>query len=226
MPRCARVDVGGEIYHVINRALARLRIFSTDEDYQLFEKILEDTIELTEMRILGYIVMPNHWHLVLYPREDGDMGTFMHRLTNTHTRRFHTRNQTVGHGPLYQGRYKSFLVDSEGYLFTLLKYVERNPVRAKLTQTCEAWQWGSAWRRKYGTLKQKKLLDQESFPLPNDYTTWVNTKDKEDDLEEIRRVTHKGIPYGKEDWVTTMVKTYNLESTLHNPGRKKKEKIL
>ncbi len=225
MPRCARVDVGEEIYHVINRAVARLQIFSVPEDYQLFETLLEDTVDLTGMRVLGYTIMPNHWHLVLYPRVDGDLSLFMHRLTNMHTRKVHTKSDTTGFGPLYQGRYKSFLVESENYLFTLLKYVERNPVRACLVQSCEAWQWGSAWRRTHGTSKQRKLLDTRSFPLPDDYALWVNTFDTEDDLLNMRRAVNKGIPYGRDNWVKTMVKAYNLESTLHAPGRRK-EKIL
>ena len=143
MPRNARVDVGGEVYHVINRANGRLRIFNKDEDYQLFEKLLLETKELIGMRILAYELMPNHWHLVLYPKNDGDLGAFMHRLSNAHTRKVHARTNTNGSGHLYQGRYKSFLVDSENYLLAVIKYVERNAVRAKLVRRCEDWQWGA-----------------------------------------------------------------------------------
>ncbi len=133
MPRNARIDVGEEVYHVINRANGRMEIFSEPEDYELFEKLLFETKELLGMRILAYTLMPNHWHLVLYPQNDGDMGTFMHRLSNAHTRKVHAKTLTNGSGHLYQGRYKSFLVGDDRYLLTLIKYVERNPVRAKLT---------------------------------------------------------------------------------------------
>ena len=222
MPRNARVDVGGEIYHVINRANGRLQIFNKDEDYKLFEQILIETKELFDMRILAYKLMPNHFHLVLYPRENGDLGLFMHRLSNAHTRKVHARTNTNGSGHLYQGRYKSFIIDRDDYLFAVIKYVERNVVRAKLVRSCEDWQWGSAWRRIYGTAQEKKLLDQESFQLPDDYLNWINTAENPDSLNIIRASVNKNVPYGRGRWVDNMVLKYHLESTLKSPGRPKK----
>ncbi|MEK7118518.1 MAG: transposase [Patescibacteria group bacterium] len=104
-----------------------MQIFDTESDYRLFEKLLWDAKELTDMRILAYVLMPNHWHLVLYPKNDGDLGMFMRRLTNAHTRHVHTRTKTVGSGHLYQERYKSFIVDTDNDLLALITYVERNP---------------------------------------------------------------------------------------------------
>ena len=224
MPRNARVDVGGEVYHIINRANGRLQIFDTDEDYQLFEHLLLETKELLDMRILAYELMPNHWHLILYPKNDGDLGAFMHRLSNAHTRKVHARTNTNGSGHLYQGRYKSFLVGSENYVLAVIKYTERNAVRAKLVRLCEEWQWGSAWRRIYGTAQQKKLLDQIPVQLPDDYAKWINTAEKLDDLDMIRISTNKSVPYGKGQWVEEMVSKYHLESTLKSPGRPKKSR--
>jgi putative transposase len=224
MPRNARVDVGGEIYHVINRANGRLQIFNNDEDYKLFEQLLFETKEIFDMRVLAYELMPNHFHLVLYPKNDGDLGLFMHRLSNSHTRKVHARTNTNGSGHLYQGRYKSFLVDRDNYLLAVIKYVERNAVRAKLVYSCESWQWGSAWRRVHGTVQQKKLLDQKSFRLPDNYLKWINTAEKIDDLANVRTSVKKGVPYGKERWVETMVSKHHLESTLKSPGRPKNKK--
>lgn len=222
MPRVARIDVGGEIYHVINRANGRMQIFNDKYDYQLFEKLLEEIKELTGMRILAYTIMPNHWHLVLYPKKNGDLGVFMHRMTNAHTRKVHAKTKTNGSGHLYQGRYKSFLVDKETYFLTLIKYVERNPVRARLVCRSENWQWGSAWRRICGSDAKKQLIDLPPTPLPHDYPHWINAPDKEDDLSSIRNAIKKGVPYGRERWVDHMVKKYCLESTMRAPGRPKK----
>ncbi len=222
MPRNSRIDIGNEIFHVINRANGRLKIFNKDSDYRLFEEILTDTKELIGMRILAYTIMPNHFHLVLHPINDGDLGLFMHRLCNSHTRKVHALTDTNGTGHLYQGRYKSFLVDKDQYLNTLIKYVERNPVRAKLSKRCENWKWGSAYRRTCGTPNAKKLLDQTSFDLPNDYLNWINTSEKEDTLNNIRFSVIKDVPYGKETWVNKMVDMYHLESTTKFPGRPKK----
>ncbi|MEK7128747.1 MAG: transposase [Patescibacteria group bacterium] len=224
MPRNARVDVGGEVYHVINRANGRLRIFNKDEDYQLFEKLLLETKELIGMRILAYELMSNHWHLVLYPKNDGDLGAFMHRLSNAHTRKVHARTNTNGSGHLYQGRYKSFLVDSENYLLAVIKYVERNAVRAKLVRRCEDWQWGGAWRRVHGTTEQKKLLDRIPTSLPDDYTKWINASERPDNLDAIRISVNKSVPYGRAGWIEKMVLKHHLESTLKSPGRPKKSR--
>jgi len=222
MPRLARVDVADQVYHVINRANGRLKIFETNDDYLLFEKLLVDAKEKASMRILAYTIMPNHWHLVLHPRDGGDLGLFMHRLTNAHTRHVHTRTGTIGYGHLYQGRYKSFLVDKDAYLLALIKYVERNPVRAKLVRQCENWQWGSAWRRVHGTPTQRKLLDASPTPLPQGYRIWINATEKEDELTALRTSVNKGVPYGRERWIDTMVDKYNLQSTLRSAGRPRK----
>jgi putative transposase len=222
MPRLARVDVGGEVYHVLNRAVGRLQIFNTDTDYQLFEDILLEAKDLTGMRILAYTIMPNHWHLVLHPNDDGDLGVFMHRLTNAHTRRVHVHTKTNGQGPLYQGRYKSFLVDTDQYYLTLLKYVERNPVRAKLVKVCEDWRWGSAYRRHAGENVEHMILDQSPVQLPSDYTHWINTPDTDSELVSIRNSVNKGAPYGRLDWVDMMTERFELETTRRTVGRPKK----
>lgn len=223
MPRNSRTDVGGEVYHVINRANGRMKIFNNDDDYLLFEKLLEETKELIGMRILAYVLMPNHWHLVLYPHKDGDMGLFMHRLSNAHTRKVHAITQTNGAGHLYQGRYKSFLVDSDSYFLALVKYVERNPVRSKLVERCEDWQWGSSRRRISGTKEEKKLIDAPITPLPHGYKQWINTNENEEALAVIRTSVNKGVPFGGEKWTEQMVIKFHLESTQKNPGRPKRK---
>ncbi|MCK9344994.1 MAG: transposase [Candidatus Pacebacteria bacterium] len=222
MSRNARVDVGGEIYHVINRANGRFKIFDEDKDYKLFEQLLLETKELNGMRILAYVIMPNHWHLVLYPKNDGDLGVFMQRLTNAHTRKVHAKTGTNGNGHLYQGRYKSFLVDSENYLLSVIKYVERNPVRAKLVISCEDWEWGSAYFRLARKRKNVELIDLPPINLPIDYKQWINAPEKQDEVDTIRISVNKSVPYGGEGWVEKMVVKHKLESTLKSPGRPKK----
>lgn len=222
MPRLARVDVGNHAYHVINRAVGRMQIFETKEDYALFESLLEKIKEETGMRILAYCLMPNHWHLVLYPRNDGDLGLFMHRLTNAHTRLVHTRTATVGHGPLYQGRYKSFLIQNDQHLLTVIKYVERNAVRAKFARTCEAWRWGSAMRRLSGTREQKKIIDSCPTALPTNYRAWINEPEQSEDLQDLRHSVNKGVPFGGVRWVDAMVDRYGLQTTLRGAGRPRK----
>ncbi|MCK5582228.1 MAG: transposase, partial [Elusimicrobiales bacterium] len=131
MPRTERIDIGNHVYHVLNRANARARIFDCDKDYQLFENTLEEAAEKYDMRILAYCLMPNHWHLVLYPKKDGDMARFMGWIGGTHTIRWHAAKGNIGQGHLYQGRYKSFLIDADNYLLEVSRYIHLNPIRIK-----------------------------------------------------------------------------------------------
>ena len=158
MPRIKRVDVGGEIYHILNRANARVQIFDADADYIQFEAILEEAVKKFDMCILAYCIMPNHWHLVLYPKHDGDLQAFMGWLTNTHTRRWHVAKATVGQGHLYQGRYKSFLCEHDKHLLTILRYVERNAKKANLEQKAEQWKWSSVWKGNTAQKSKRKFF--------------------------------------------------------------------
>lgn len=223
MPRVERTDVGEYVYHVLNRANARAQIFDSDKDYQLFESILEEAVERYDMRLLSYCIMPNHWHLILHPKKDGDLALFMGWLTNTHTRRWHVEKGTIGQGHLYQGRYKSFLCQDDNYFLTLARYVERNAKRANLVKKVENWKWSSVWRRESEATKQKKLLSPWPVPAPKNYLNWLNqaqTED-EDDREAIRRSITKGSPYGCDDWKDNVVKKFDLEQTLRQAGRPK-----
>jgi putative transposase len=223
MPRLARTDIGGYVYHVLNRANARVQIFDTDTDYKQFEAILEEAIEKFDTRLLAYCIMPNHWHLVLYPKDDGDMGNFMSWLTNTHTRRWHTEKGTIGHGHLYQGRYKSFLCQKDCHFLTLVRYVERNAKKANLVdKRAENWKWSSVWRRKYGTIEQKKLLARWPVDIPQHYLDTLNEPQTKEEEQALDRATEKGTPFGSDIWVERTVTKFGLEQTLREVGRPKK----
>lgn len=222
MPRLARLSVGDTIYHVLNRSNGRVQIFHTEKDYQHFEGLLVEGKELIGMRLLSYCVMPNHWHLVLYPRGDRDMGEFMRWITTTHVRQRRVATQSVGAGHLYQGTYKSFPVQTDRYLIDLIRYVEQNPLRAALCKRAEDWRWSSLWRRERGNTQQKKLLASLPTELPANYLASVNTLLNEDDLTALRRSVNKGTPFGSETWISRIVKKYGLESTLREPGRPRK----
>ncbi len=221
MPRIERTDVGDHVYHVLNRANARVQIFDTDKDYPLFEQILEEAEKKFAMRILAYCLMPNHWHLVLYPRNDGDLSLFMGWITNTHTRRWHVAKDTVGQGHLYQGRYKSFLCQTDKHFLTLVRYVERNAKKANLVKKAEQWRWSSVWRREHGTPQQKKLLTSWPVPVPHDYISWLNQPQVQTEEKALERSIAKSIPFGSDRWQDAIVKKHGLEQTLRRVGRPK-----
>ena len=189
--------------------------------YQDFEYLLNEMREQFDMRILAYVLMPNHWHMLLYPRKDGDLSESMRWLGTAHTRRYHAQTETIGAGHLYQGRYKSFIIESDQHLLTVLKYIERNPARARLARRAENWRWSSAYKRVSGTTKERKLLAESPVDLPRNYRQWVNDPEPSEVLKEIRESIRKGIPYGRESWRSRMVERHNLAHTLREPGRPK-----
>ena len=221
MPRSHRVDVGGEIYHCLNRSVGRQQIFHEAGDYQLFESILEEVNNITNVDILAYTIMPNHWHLVLRPEADGDLSDFMKRLTVTHTQRYRVQTKTVGEGPVYQGRYKSFLIQEDTHLLTVLRYVERNPLTAKLVTDPLGWKYGSLYRRYKGISEEKGLLVDWPVEEPSDYLQQVAAPLTSREFEKLSPSKEKGVPFGDDGFVLDRVEKYNLGSTLRGRGRPK-----
>lgn len=221
MGRTPRIDIGDQFYHVLNRANGRLSIFKKEKDFEAFEKILEEAKEKYLMRILSYCLMPNHWHFIINPRKDGDLNLFMQWITLTHTQRWHAHYHSVGHGHLYQGRYKSFLIQNDQYLLTACKYVERNALRARLTRRAENWRWSSLWRREYGNTEQKELLSPWPIEMPRDYSERINEPQDEKELEFIRESVSKNRPLGDEVWLNKIVNKFGLKMTMRKPGRPK-----
>ena len=123
MPRKPRKTPGGFVYHVLNRGVRKMTLFKKSFDYAAFEEALHETWTLYPMRICSYCVMPNHWHLLLWPENDEDLGKFMQRLTVTHANRWQHHYQTVGHGHVYQGRYKAFPIE-DAHFYKVARYVE------------------------------------------------------------------------------------------------------
>jgi putative transposase len=219
MGRALRPTSADVVYHVLNRANARRTLFEEDGDYAAFERVLAQACERGAMRLLAYCVMPNHWHLVVWPRQDGDLSRFMNWLTLTHTQRWHQHRHTVGEGHVYQGRFKSFPVETSEYLLTVCRYVERNPLRAGFVKRAEHWRWSSA-----GTRRSVPLHD---WPMarPAQWSDWVNESETTEQLRTVRRSVLKGQPYGSEPWVERMVTQWNLGVTMRERGRPKKELV-
>jgi putative transposase len=160
MPRGARTILSGYPYHVLNRANGGMRLFKKDADFAAFKQIIVAAQERVPLRILAYVVMNNHWHSVVCPRrgQGEQVSDFFRWLSITHAQRWHAHHATAGMGHVYQGRFKSFPIASDEHLLTVLRYVERNPLRAGLVARAEDWPWGSLYRRTSGTPEQRSLL--------------------------------------------------------------------
>lgn len=221
MPRTRRQTPGGYVYHAINRSCARLALFKKDRDYEAFFRVLDEALDRHPIRILGYCVMPNHWHFVLWPKRDTDMTDFLRWLTHTHTMRWHVHNHTVGSGHLYQGRFKAFPVQADDHLYSLLRYVERNAQRAGLVKKAEDWRWSSLSHRLLGA-EPVRRLSPWPVSMPRDWVRLVNQPQTEAEAEAIRRSVTRGRPYGDGAWEERTAKALHLESTMRSRGRPKK----
>ena len=220
MPRSARRSLGGEVYHVLNRAALRYRIFRTEKDFLAFERLLYEAAgRVPGMRVLGWCIMPNHWHLILWPRRDGELSRFMSWLTMTHAARYRTSHHNVGYGPVYQGRFKSFVIERDDHLLVAGRYVERNPLRAKLVERSQDWRWGSLWVRTRGTPEQKQLLHDWPMDLPRDWTRLVNQPQTTAEEEAMRTNINRGRPLGNVAWQQSMARKLGLISCFRKPGR-------
>jgi putative transposase len=207
------------VYHVINRGNGRTRLFAKQADYLAFEKVLTEALARTPTRLLGWCLMPNHWHLVIWPKEDGELSGFVRWLTHTHTQRWHAHRHSAGEGHVYQGRFKSFPIEKDEHLLTVLRYVERNALRADLVERAEKWRWGSLWVRREGPEGLRRLLSPWPLEIPGDWVERVNHAQTKEELDALRRSVNRSSPYGSHAWIARTANRLNLQWTLRPRGR-------
>ena len=217
MPRTARAAVGGLVYHVLNRGNGRMGVFRKPGDYQAFVDLVVLGKERARVEVFGFCLMPNHWHLVLRPRRDGDLAAYLSWVTNTHVKRYRAHyRRTSGH--LYQGRYKSFPVQEDAYFLTLLRYVEANPVRArpKLAARAQDWRWSSLG---CDAPTAAGLLSPWPLERPGGWTRLVNEPLPDPQRQRVRSSLERQRPLGDEQWTRATARRLGLEFTLNPRGR-------
>ena len=220
MPRPTRYAPGGMVFHVLNRGVGRRNLFDKEADFLAFERVLLEALRVRPMRVCAYCLLSNHWHFVLWPEHDGDLPAFMQQLTNTHVKRWKEHRRETGYGHLYQGRYKSFPVQTDDYFYQVVRYVERNALRANLVARAESWPWSSLGCHVRADSARKILADWP-LPRPANWTELVNEPQTESELAALRHAVNRGTPFGHESWVATTSKQLGLESTLRPRGRPK-----
>ena len=197
MPRGRRLLVAGGYYHVINRGNDRSVVFHDPAEYRSFLGLIAAAQERIRLQLLAFCLMPNHFHMVVSPHEQGQVSRWMHWLLTTHTHRYHLRHGTSGR--VWQGRFKAFPIKHDGHLLTVLRYVERNALRSGLVDRAEKWCWGSlAWRleRDGGD-----LLSDLPIPLPRGWARLVNEPQTPAELEALRTCVNREHPFGDDPWV-------------------------
>jgi putative transposase len=215
MPRTLRSSAGNLCYHIINRGNGGMGVFGEDEDFSAFIDLLSGRSDRMPMRVAAYCVMPDHFHLVVWPKIDGELSRWMQWLMTAQVRRHHQRHGTSGH--LWQGRFKAFPVQKDDHLLDVLRYVERNPVRAGLVKRAGDWPWSSHANPR--TAEGERPVRATPVALPADWSKFVALAESPDDLDAIRRSVNRGAPYGKEKWIQKTAGRLGLESTLNPLGR-------
>jgi putative transposase len=204
-------------YHVLNRGNARGEVFHKQDDYAAFLRLLPLAGERLPVRVLAFCLMPNHFHLVLWPHADGDLGRFMQWLLTCHVRRYHRHYDSSGH--VWQGRFKAFPIQQDEHLLAVLRYVERNPLRACLVERAQDWTWSSLHERLAGP---SELLHSGPVALPRNWVALVNRPQSEAELAALRHSIARGTPYGSDHWTKRTASRLGLESSLRPRGRPKK----
>lgn len=190
MPRSPRADEAGGLYHALNRGNLRAEIFKKEEDFAAFERILAEALAIHEIELYSFLLMPNHYHLILRPLVDGEMSRFMGWVGGTHTMRYHAHYHTGGMGHVYQQRFKSFPIQDDEHFLVVCRYVERNALRAGLVDRAEHWRWSSLWRWLKKPEPDPKLLSPWPIPRLPRWIDRVNDPLSEQELKAVRPRAH------------------------------------
>ena len=188
MPRNLRFLPAGCVAHVRNRGNDKKNLFDSPRDFERFLELVAWAKHQAAIRIIAYCLMTNHWHFVVWPAETGAVERFMQRLETTHAVRRRFKTQTVGHGHIYQDRYRASIVDSEAYYWNVLSYVEGNALRSHLVRTAEHWQWSSLYERLSGS---RHIIDDGPFAMPDQWPAIVNQSLPDATIREIRSALWK-----------------------------------
>ncbi len=250
MPRVARGLADNQVYHILNRGNGRQEVFHKPEDFAAFVRLIAEAKRKYPIQIMAYCLMTNHFHLLVKTGEGSDLGKWMQWLMTSHVRRYHRHYGSSGH--VWQGRFKSFPVQDDDHLLTVVRYVEGNPVRAGMVKSAKDWAWSSHRENvAYGTGSQRvpvpldaetesgqgagtgqapfgrqmepvPVVDSGLIRLPPRWTDYVDTPMTGNELKSFQRSVDRQTPFGDRTWQEGICRTLGLESTLRPLGRPKK----
>ncbi len=197
------------VFHVLNRGNARNTVFHRPEEYRHFIARLDEAKSRFPVELYAFCVMPNHFHAVLKPRTEGALSAFMQWWMTAHVRWQHSRSGGSGH--LWQGRFKSFPIEDDEHLLTVLRYTLLNPVRAGLARQADGWDWSS--------VRFAQMTDPWPVTKPASLTDWLRVPLEAEKLAEVRRCVTRRAPFGSAQWRVQVAHSCGLEPTLRPRGR-------
>lgn len=214
MARIARGPQGQHTFHILSRGNGRGTVFRNPAEYRDFIELLKKASQRVKVDVYAFALMPNHFHAVVRPHEDNGLSRLMQWWLTSYVRRVHKRNDSSGH--LWQGRFKSFPVQDDEHLLTVLRYVLLNPVRAQLSSSPWDWEWTS--------LRFSELVSPWPVQLPHPLAHWLREQLAPEELEQLRGCVHRRAPFGDPAWTDKLVKAGGLESTVRPVGRPRRQR--
>jgi len=209
MPRIPRGELSAHVFHVLSRGNNRATIFHKDADYRAFLRLLAAAKERYAVRVFAFSVLPNHFHAVLQPADTSSLSRFMHWWLTSHVRRYHRHYGTSGH--VWQGRFKSFPIQQDEHLLTVIRYVLLNPVRARLSECADEWEWSS--------LRHARLVDPWPVAVRREWQDLLGQPLGDGILGKLRRSANRQTPFGDPTWQSAVARLGGLEATLRPRGR-------
>jgi putative transposase len=221
MPRIARIVGAGYPHHIVQRGNNREKVFLDREDYERYLSFLARYSEEKETAVLAYCLMPNHVHLLVIPSEEEALAKMMQGITLCYTQYFNRKEGRTGR--LWECRYHSTVIDGDSYLWTVSKYIEKNPVRAAIVQRPEDYPYSSARAHILG--RNDPLLNGHLFDRGelNEYRTFMKSEEDKRFLEEIRKQTRLGKPLGDKGFLETLSGKFGCSFCFRPKGRPTKK---
>ncbi len=227
MGRTLRPHDDGLLYHAINRGNDRQVVFADDEDHHAFLHSLARTQLRYPFRLYAYCLMSNHFHLLLRPEPGITISRILQSLTIAHTWHFHRRHRSTGH--VWQGRFKSPVVQDDAHLWAILRYIEANPLRARMVADPAHHRWSSYPAHGEGLADPLLTPPPEWADLgraePARRAAWrrkVMADQPDAEVESIRRSLRGGHPFGDPAWVESIAQTLGQPLIRRPPGRPRK----
>ncbi len=217
MPRIARTVIAGLPHHVTQRGNRRCNVFFEHQDRTTYLSWLHRYCQDHNVDILAYCLMINHVHLVLKPQTSDGLHRALKPLHMRYAQRINRHRGWQGH--LWQGRFFSSPLD-DSYLWSTVRYVETNPVRAGMVSRAELYSYSSA--STHCGLKEDSLLTDPGIEV-GDWSKWLTEKQNEEQLKILRRNTRKGLPSGSDQFIEALERQEDRKLTYRPPGRPKEK---
>jgi len=229
MGRLPRAIDDGLVYHALNRVNNRAAVFGDDDDHLAFLQALAATKQRYPFRLFGYCLMTNHFHLLLRPELGQSISRILQSLTVAHTWRYHKGHQTSGH--VWQGRFKSPVIQDDMHLLIVLRYIEANPLRARMVPDPAQYGWSSFQHHGLGkedpllsTFPEWEHLGRTDGERRRRWRAMVRAVQDESELSTVRQSVRTGRPFGATDWTDRIAERLGIDLSPRPRGRPRKEK--